>query len=443
MSNNLKVFCLFLFSLYYLPGRSQKKSTYFKDIEPIIQEKCVSCHRTGGSAPFSLTSYSDVAKRGTFIYDVIQQGYMPPWKPNKHYITYADERALNNKEIETIREWVKQSMPEGNPKDRNSNNIKKWEAQSLQNNKKPDAILHSKVSYVVKGDNLERFIVFKIPFELSDSFSVETMEFYCSNKKLIHHANYAFHPVDNPAIDLYKTDDYVDLTEEDRTKYNQYFKYKSKLTYYGGWIPGSLGEKYPGNIGWVMPKRGIVLLTVHFAPQAKDEEVQVGVNLFFKSTKIERVVKVISLGSGGIGEEQITPTLTIQKNEISKHQLRVVNSTRDVSLIFVWPHMHYVGKDFLAYAISPVGDTIRLAHIPDWDYRWQELYKFEKMVRLPKGATIVIEGTYDNTAKNPFNPFNPPKTIYSSGDMRSFEEMMTLLLIYVPYEEGDEKRILK
>ena len=57
---------------------------------------------------------------------------------------------------------------------------------------------------------------------------------------------------------------------------------------------------------------------------------------------------------------------------------------------------------------------------------------------MPKGSTLHIIGTYDNTANNPFNPFNPPQTIWSSGDMRSTDEMMTLLMIFLPYEKGDE-----
>jgi hypothetical protein len=47
-------------------------------------------------------------------------------------------------------------------------------------------------------------------------------------------------------------------------------------------------------------KAGVILLTVHFAPTAVNEESISGVNLFFKSTPVTRPVKVISFGSGGI-----------------------------------------------------------------------------------------------------------------------------------------------
>jgi len=106
--------------------------------------------------------------------------------------------------------------------------------------------------------------------------------------------------------------------------------------------------------------------------------------------------------------------------------------------MYVWPHMHLLGKVFKAYGIAPSGDTIRLASIPDWDFRWQEIYKFRKLVRIPKGTRLHIEGTYDNTSANPFNPKSPPQTVFSGGDMRTDDEMLTLLMVFLPYQEGDE-----
>ncbi len=59
----------------------------------------------------------------------------------------------------------------------------------------------------MKGDRLERFIIYKIPFELKDSANVEAIEFFSNNEKLVHHANYEVHAVPDTSIDIYKTDD--------------------------------------------------------------------------------------------------------------------------------------------------------------------------------------------------------------------------------------------
>lgn len=145
------------------------------------------------------------------------------------------------------------------------------------------------------------------------------------------------------------------------------------------------------------------------------------------------------MGSGGIGQKDIDPPLMIFANDKSTHHLQVTNRNEDISLLYVWPHMHQIGAEFKAYATTPT-DTIPLVHIPKWDFRWQELYRYRQPVVLRRGSVINIDGTYDNTAENPANPFNPPKLILSTGDMRSDQEMLTLLLVYVPYQNDDEKK---
>ncbi len=44
--------------------------TFSRDIAPIVFENCISCHRSGGSAPFSLETYEDVSRRARQIMDV-------------------------------------------------------------------------------------------------------------------------------------------------------------------------------------------------------------------------------------------------------------------------------------------------------------------------------------------------------------------------------------
>ncbi|MBD0283828.1 MAG: hypothetical protein ICV65_00785 [Flavisolibacter sp.] len=59
-------------------------------------------------------------------------------------------------------------------------------------------------------------------------------------------------------------------------------------------------------------------------------------------------------------------------------------------------------------------------------------------MRIPRGTRLHIGGTYDNTADNPFNPFTPPQIVFSGGDMNSTSEMLTLLMVFLPYKDGDE-----
>ncbi|HTE07435.1 MAG TPA: cytochrome c [Flavitalea sp.] len=426
----------FIFCLAYSLAASAQALTYNKDIAPIIRQNCASCHKPGEAAPFSLLTYEDVVKRTTFIKKVIQDRYMPPWKADNGYRHFANDRSLSDETIQKLVSWIDQQVPRG--RHASASSLAKPVLNETNYYRKPDLYLQPDSAFLVKGENIDRFVIFKIPFALPDSANVEAIEFISNNKKLIHHANFAIHPVDD-SVDIENAVKRIDLTVGDRRQYGQYLPFRKKISYYGGWIPGTSIESYPENFGWVFPKRGVMLLTVHYSPTAKDTEVISGVNFFFTKRSISRRVKVISFGSGGIGEKDIQPSFTfIPPNKVSKFTLDVTNPSEDQSVLYIWPHMHLLGKEFRAYAISPEADTIPLVHIPQWDFRWQEIYRVEKLIKVPRGSVIHIEGDYDNTADNPMNPNDPPEGIFSWGDMKTNQEMLTLILVFLPYKKGDE-----
>ena len=94
--------------------------------------------------------------------------------------------------------------------------------------------------------------------------------------------------------------------------------------------------------------------------------------------------------------------------------------------------MHLLGQDFWAFALLPSGDTLPLIKIPRWDFHWQYFYTFEKMLKIPKGSVIHVYATFDNTANNPENPFNPPQLIDAQRDvsMRTTDEMLQFIMTY-------------
>ena len=437
-----KSFIYFAIVIFYLasPNLMAQTPTFIEDVAPIIHSKCTPCHRPNEAAPFSLISYEDVSKRTGFIRKVIESGYMPPWRPHPDYVKYSNDRSLSEKEKSIIIKWIENSAPRGVGEVKNIARV-----SAIRNltsyHRKPDTTLKMMAPLPLPDDNAERFIIYKIPFELKDSLNVEAIEFYTNNKKVVHHVNYSVHEVE-PGVPLSTGPSYLDLTVNDPMQSEAWKPLKKTISYYGGWIPGATHESYPKGIGWVLPKRGVIFLTLHIAPLAKKEEIIAGVNLFFTKDKIDRRVKVISFGSGGIGENLITPSLRLYANRVQTFSLTLSNPGEDFSVLYVWPHMHLLGKEFKAYAVSPKGDTIRLVHIPDWDFRWQEIYRFKNLVRIPQGSKLYLKATYDNTSKNPFNPFKPPQMIFSSGNMETTNEMMTMMMVFLPYRKGDETLLI-
>jgi hypothetical protein len=202
---------LYLLLFFFTGGTlCAQEITYYNDINPIIQSKCAPCHHPGGGAPFSLLTYEDVNKRASFIKEVVESRYMPPWRADNNYVHFANDRSLSKKEINLLVKWISSKSPEGK-KIKQTGQAPDLVA-STKYGRKPDMVLKMADSFLVKGDNTERFVIFKIPFELKEAENIEAIEFYSNNKKLIHHANYAVHEVADTAIDIYKTDAVVDLS---------------------------------------------------------------------------------------------------------------------------------------------------------------------------------------------------------------------------------------
>ncbi|MBC7903924.1 MAG: cytochrome c [Gemmatimonadaceae bacterium] len=423
-----KLWPFLLFVVLSLPAIGQQGSAM-----GIIVTRCGTCHKPAGDAPFPLTSYADVKKRVSTIKEVIETGYMPPWKADNEYRSYSNDKSLSPEERKSILDWI----AAGAKSEKNTSAPSKPVALVDDDGEKNALTVKSDFTYTVKGDNAERFVIFKLPFEYGEEFNISGIEFTSRNKQVVHHVNYGIFDVPDPAVDIKAGNKFIE-TDNPSANQAEYDHLSARPVYYTGWIPGSSGERYPENFGWVMPKRGVIIFTVHFSAIAANETFDFGVRLRKATQPIQRKIKIISFGSGGIGEKDITPNFILQPDKVSRFELKMFTRSPQ-SVMYVWPHMHLLGKTFKAYAIAPNKDTIPLVSIPKWDFRWQELYRMQQLTYIPAGSTMVMEGVYDNTANNPLNPNQPPQLILPTKNMESTKEMFTLLMIYVPYEPADEK----
>src|SRR5436853_2124029 len=99
------------------PQVEVQKLTFTKDIAPILYSNCVSCHRPGEVAPFSLLDYKTVKKHAEDIGTVTESRFMPPWKAEVGHGDFMNERRLTEAQIQTIQTWARQGAMEGDAKD--------------------------------------------------------------------------------------------------------------------------------------------------------------------------------------------------------------------------------------------------------------------------------------------------------------------------------------
>jgi hypothetical protein len=91
--------------------------TYYRDVLPILQRHCQSCHRPGRVAPISLLSYKETRPWADAIKYVLLAKQMPPWFRERQYLPTTSHDQLKLSEIDTIVRWVDEGAPEGDPKD--------------------------------------------------------------------------------------------------------------------------------------------------------------------------------------------------------------------------------------------------------------------------------------------------------------------------------------
>ncbi|MGR6088297.1 MAG: monooxygenase [Arcticibacter sp.] len=424
-------------------GSDNSSITFNKDIAPIIHKNCTSCHRPGEAGPFALITFEDVRSKAKTIAKVVSKGLMPPWPADTTYSRFVGEKVLPMHEKQLLLDWIAQGCLEGDPKLKPDFPV----FPSLSKLRAPDAVIKITQAIEIPGDNRDRFLVVKMPYELERDTFVSVIEYVPGNRRLSHHVNghmvqYAEtgkrNVFEGPFVvdrDVAGTLDScyhaIKLLNDDGT-------YPLLVPSAFNYLPGVEVQQYPEGIGgYRISKKGVMLLRdVHYGPSSKHDVDTPRVNLFFAPKPPERPLLETQLGTLGISD--IVPALVIPPDTIMRFTTRAT-IRQDISLVTINPHMHLLGKLFWAYAIKPDGDTIPLIRIQRWDFRWQYFYTFPKMLRIPSGSIVVAEGVFDNTTSNPNNPFNPPREITgTNGSMRTTDEMFQLIMNFLPYEPGDE-----
>ena len=96
-----------------------KPVTFSKDVAPILQAKCQSCHEPGSIGPMSLITYQEARPWAKSIRARVSSRQMPPWHIDKSVgiQKFKNDMSLSDEQIETIVSWVDQGALQGNPAD--------------------------------------------------------------------------------------------------------------------------------------------------------------------------------------------------------------------------------------------------------------------------------------------------------------------------------------
>src|SRR5579871_604696 len=93
-------------------------STFDRDVLPILQKNCQTCHRPGEVAPMSFLNYESTRPWAKAIKAAVLTRKMPPWPADPRYGHFSNDRTLKQEEIDTIVDWVNGGAVEGDSHDR-------------------------------------------------------------------------------------------------------------------------------------------------------------------------------------------------------------------------------------------------------------------------------------------------------------------------------------
>jgi hypothetical protein len=409
----------FILGSYFISEAQKKEITFYKHIQPIIKNHCQTCHAPGKAAPFSLLTYEDVASKGSFIADLTATRYMPPWKADNTFQTYLNERILPDSAIAMIQAWVAGGLKKGKQ-------VKEKNVSMKPNDEDvPDLTIVMPEPYAILTDEKDDYRFFNLPTSLPEDRFITKISFRPGNRRLVHHSRLM-------TDTTHRVRSIHGLSAND-PQIGTFEKYPPLDKFLYGWVPGNFPISFPKGTGKRLHRDTDIILNIHYAPNGREGQTdQSRIDFYFAEEEVDREVFSLSIAEGNISN----PPFIIPANETRTFYSNFGPIPVDISAVAVLPHMHYLGKTFRAFAITPDGDAIHLIRINDWDFKWQDTYQFKKLLFIPKGSTIIMEGTFDNTSSNAANPNNPPKDVTYGWNTTS--EMFDLVIYYLNYKTGDE-----
>lgn len=407
-------------SLLAAASNPNRPVTFSEQIAPIIFNQCASCHHPGEAAPFSLTSYEDVKKRGQLIAAVTKSHYMPPWHAAPGFAEFAGERRLTDDQIALIGEWVKEGMPQGDAAKTPPlpHFVEGWHLG------KPDLIVTMPKGFALPASGPDIYRNFVVPLNLTGDKWVRAVEFHPGTRSVVHHCLFSY----DASGTLRKRDG-----EDGKPGFSGMDGGRSPNSgSLGGWAVGATPVPLAEGLAFPLPKGSDLVLQEHFHLTGKAETEQSTVGIYFADKAPERRLMGIQVPSVfGIGAHMDIPAGARAYTIHGSFEVPV-----DVTCWSVGAHAHYLGKDMKMVATKPDGKTVPLLWIPDWDFAWQDRYPYKAPFVLPKGTRIDVTLVYDNTADNPHQPSNPPKEVWWGEG--SFDEMGSMTLQVTAVHQEDE-----
>lgn len=389
--------------------------TYNKDVAPIIQARCQTCHTEGGIAPFALTTYLHARNMAGAIVEETSAKRMPPWGAHDTGectppLPWQNDERLTEAQIATIKAWSDTGMAEGNPAD-----LPVATPPTKIELATPNIELVPTSTYTPIGSK-DQFRCFVLDPKITERQYLNGSYFIPGNPKIVHHA-LLFSDPNRQSLKKASVGESYDCFGGPGISSNALL---------GAWAPGSRPSEFPPDAGTPIEPNTLFVMQVHYHPHAgvmapDSTKVQLrytastptyfGYALLQGNYQSDATISGTGLMSGpddptkGVAFEIPAGTTAHTETMVFTVPEKIGGfATPPLHLSGIGAHMHYVGVDEKIWVERKDGTSQCLLQEPRWDFNWQRSYSydaaFDKLPILNPGDKVKMRCTYNNTLDN-------------------------------------------
>jgi hypothetical protein len=391
--------------------------TFYRDVLPILQKNCQTCHRAGEIGPMPLTDYSNTRPWAKSIKAAVLGKKMPPWFADPKYGHFANDRRLKEEEIRTLVSWVDAGAPAGDLKDRPAP-IHWKEGWGIN----PDVVFEMPQPLTIPAAGYLDYAYIVLPTAFTKDTWVTAAEIRPGARSVVHHMSAIVRPPGEPWLRDAKpgvpwfppggAQPETDMQAGLITMNDEFL---------AGYSPGMQPQRFDiDRSAKLIPAGSDIVLQVHYTPNgqtAVQDQTRIGLTLA-RAPPLKRFYSAVVNSA----KWEIPPG---DPNYEGHARLTFGES---VELVFVQPHMHVRGKDITVRLVYPTGESETLLSVPHYDFNWQIIYYLARPLHLPQGTKVEVTAHWDNSPNNPKNP-DPSKTVRWGN--QSWDEMLSVPLAVI------------
>ena len=389
-----------------------KQVTFSKDVAPIFEKSCMSCHHQGTMTPMSLMTYAEARPWAKSIKERVVRRDMPPWHLDKTVgiREYKNDRSLSDDEIATIARWVDNGAPQGNPADMppapTFTSDKAWFIGT------PDLLVTTDQDFVMYPNGPDWWLDQFGEVKMTEDRWIKAMEIKPSNPKIVHHAVvYAIEP------------DAPEGTPEGGVQLHEF-------------AVGKYGDIFADNTGRLLKKGTRLRFDMHYfaVGSAEHNKTTIAFKFYPKGETPKYQVRSIAIRNVPNDELDIPPNSVVRTDGYYR-------LTKNARIDAFQPHMHMRGRGMTVEAINLNNTTTILSSVDHFNFNWHinYIYKDDVAPLLPAGTVLHMIGIHDNTSAN---PRNPDPNMWAGFGERSVDDMVQVWLDIVYLEDAEFNRLV-